>query len=394
MALIDSISVALRATTKNFVKGMGKAKRAVGGLVSGLGSLKGLLVGGLLAAGFVKLGRDALRAVDNMAKLSRRTGVAIENLQGLELAASQAGVSMDLFRRGLGRMIANIGMAAQGTGEAVLGFEAMGIAVDELAKKSADEQIKDISEALSKMTNATERTTAAYRVFGRTSLDMLNLLVMGREQFDRFQREAEELGLTFNSFEAERIEDTVDALDKMKRVFAGIRDQIAIGLAPLMTHLVDQFLDWMKSVGGASGAADVFVKAFIDAFEFIGKAFAQFTADSLAGFSKIATKLAKFSVPRMQDAADALTDAAEAARVAKFRIGLQFRDMRRELDRIQGLPAPPPRAAPPAPQMGGGALALAPGARLGGLAAREQLQVLQQIRDDISRLANRNGGLP
>ncbi len=78
--------------------------------------------------------------------------------------------------------------------------------------------------------NPTERATAAIELFGKSGQSLLPLLMQGSEGIAAAQREAEKLGLSFSRIDAHQVEQANEAIVRLKAVFTGIGNQLAIQL--------------------------------------------------------------------------------------------------------------------------------------------------------------------
>ena len=88
-------------------------------------SVKGALTGLAAAAGIKKLSSD----IDVLAKQSSRLGVTVNQLQTLQLAASQSGTDANELAKGFEKFNKSISEAAGGLGTGVKAFEALGISL-------------------------------------------------------------------------------------------------------------------------------------------------------------------------------------------------------------------------------------------------------------------------
>ena len=134
------LSVDLVAKIGGFTKGMTQAEREAQKsskaierrlMQMGAGVEKAMKVAGAAAlASFAVIGagvKNAIDAADALGKMSQRTGVSVEALSRLEVAASQSDTSLETLQKGL----INLGRAQlearRGTEEQVALFKALGL---------------------------------------------------------------------------------------------------------------------------------------------------------------------------------------------------------------------------------------------------------------------------
>ena len=103
---------------------------------------------------------------------SEKTGVAVDTLNGLRLAANGSGLSFQELEMGLIKLPQQMQAAADGSKKAQKAFANLGVqtseTVDGFTKlRSADAVLKDVFESLKKVTSAEEKAARASEVFGR-----------------------------------------------------------------------------------------------------------------------------------------------------------------------------------------------------------------------------------
>ena len=210
----------------------------VGRVFDGLGVQIGaaLSVGGLAA--WVK---SAINAADEMSKLAQKTGVAVKDVAGLQLAFRQSGVAAEQMVP----IMAKLGVAISGGNDAL---KAMGI-----ASRNADGSLKSTRAVLGEVATAfagyqdgAAKTALAVKLFGEEGAKLMPLLNGGAEALDQFDAMALKLGLTLDEQTAKQAERFNDTLDLMGQGMAGVGRQVAAQLLPTLSGLADQFFTSMS----------------------------------------------------------------------------------------------------------------------------------------------------
>jgi len=246
VANIAKLSVLLSANTSRFSSGMKgaskhvtsfqrsamSAKTAILGLASAFGVYRA-------AAGFKSMVQDSMKSLDAVGKLSDRTGMATENIIAMQHAATLAGSSADDFNASLMRFVRRIGDAADGSGEAVAGLEALGLSAKELSQLKIEQALGLVSDKLRMVGDVGIRTDAAFKLFGDSAFRMMNFLTMGSEAFNKARQSADELGATMDDIGIDKIIDANDAIGNMKAAFQGVANRIAEISAPYLTEMAD-----------------------------------------------------------------------------------------------------------------------------------------------------------
>lgn len=249
---IGKFAVNIGAVTTGFSKGLASAKGATGKFTSGL---KGM-VGPLLAIGAavmtvkksMQMFSKQFEDVDKIAKFSTETGIATQSLVGYQHAAALTGTSTETVDKGLQRFVRRLGEAKMGLGAAVKGFKKMGISSEELNSKTPEELFADIADHLANISDPAERAAIAYSLFGRQGQEMLNFLSQGSAGLSAASKEADELGMSFSSIDAAKIEEANDAWERVKTGITGVTRTLAIHLAPGFQAMSDTFTEVAKAV--------------------------------------------------------------------------------------------------------------------------------------------------
>lgn len=229
------------------------AFNSVKGRLSGLGTALTSMTGMLsMAAGAVGMGalvKSSLDAADSLAKTSDRLGIATEALAGLRYAGELAGVSAEQMDKGLGKLSAKLAEAASGSQSAQQTFTALGLNYKELAQMAPDQAFAKTADAMNELGNANQRAALAQDIFGKGMGNMVNLMAGGADGLAEAAKEAEALGLSLNRVEAAKLEIAGDSITRIKSVFSGAANTIALELAPWIQTAADLFVQMGTGTG-------------------------------------------------------------------------------------------------------------------------------------------------
>ena len=173
MATIASVDVALTASSVDLRRGLDRAERATRNYTNRAGrayrnlgrQVRTLQAGfvGLLAT--IGVGR-ILQSVDELSTLADQSGIAVDRFSQLSTAFAQQGLNASQFANALRGLSVRLFQFGQGTGEAVMAFEQLGLTFQELQRQSPEQRLFTIIDALSMVEDATERAFLASRIFG------------------------------------------------------------------------------------------------------------------------------------------------------------------------------------------------------------------------------------
>jgi hypothetical protein len=197
---------------------------------------------GLSIAGIGAFIRSAIDAADEMSKLSQKTGVAVKDLAGLQLAYQQSGISAGALQTSMSKL-------AQGMAKGNEAFAAM-----QLQTKNADGSLKstrdmlgEVADKFASYKDGAEKTALAVQLFGKAGADMIPLLNGGAAGLAEFDAMAQQLGLTMDETTAKSAEKFNDTMDLVGQGVVGVGRQIAAHLLPTLTGLAGKFLTTMTS---------------------------------------------------------------------------------------------------------------------------------------------------
>lgn len=232
------VSMDTKKLNRDVKKARGTIDKFVGGVKKAIFSVKGL--GAALTAGaFVKFTTDAARAIDSLAKVSDKLGIATEELAGLRLAAEETGVASNTLDMALQRMVRRVAEAAIGLGEARDALKTLGINAKTLARLSPDRQFRQIAEAMSKVSDNGERIRLAFKLFDSEGVALVNTLKLGKAGLDEAAQAARDMGLAIDRESARAVEKSIDAFNRFKTSIGGIFRDIAVEISPIITGLAE-----------------------------------------------------------------------------------------------------------------------------------------------------------
>lgn len=254
MAVIDSLSIALKADTSKFISGMKKARAAFKTWMTGMTRLV-KIVGGLAAAmtgisglGFSQVFKETLKDADRVGKLSDEIGITVDNLFGLEFAATIAGTSMEVLTRGLQRMNRRIGEASMGYGEGSKALEQLGLNIEEMLGLSADEQFMRIADSVNNLGSQANKAAAVYALFGRQGQFLLNTFQLQRGGIKALIKESEQLLGTYSRDEFRIFEELNDSVVRLKASMKGFALGLGAELASKMAAGILALKDGLVSI--------------------------------------------------------------------------------------------------------------------------------------------------
>lgn len=194
------------------------------------------LAGGLSVAGFASWVKGAINAADETSKLAQKTGLAVNQVAGLQLAFRQSGASAEQFVP----IMAKLGIAVTNGNKAL---DAMGV-----SSRNADGSLKGTRQVLGEVADkfkgyedGAAKTALAVGLLGEEGAKLLPFLNQGADGLAAYDDMAQRLGLTLDTKTAKAAEQFNDTIDLMGQSTQGVARQVAAQLLPTLNTLAGEF---------------------------------------------------------------------------------------------------------------------------------------------------------
>jgi ElaB/YqjD/DUF883 family membrane-anchored ribosome-binding protein len=221
----------LNAASKRLSSFAGGVRRT-GVVVAGIGTAA---LGGMAIAA-----KSFASAGARIRDLQLRTGLAAETLSRLDYAAAQTGTSLDATVTGVRTLAKQINQANRGVSSASRLFEELGIEFGSFSQLSLEDQFVVAGDALSRITDETQRAALAQELFGRSGLELVPIFERGADSFRAFAKEAQDLGLVIGEDEAKQAKALDDSFTRVTRTLQRAVATIGGALAPAIESLANR----------------------------------------------------------------------------------------------------------------------------------------------------------
>jgi hypothetical protein len=240
-ARLDRWSSQLDRATQDLNRFQSNASRVgqnLGKIFSGLGV-------GLSVAGFTGIIKSSIDAADKLKDLSKSTGLTVELLSGLQLAARQSGTDLDSVAESINKLSVNIGKNAGKFKE--LGIDA----------KDPLEAFKQLADVFAGLEDPQLRAAVAAAALGKSWQNTAPLLAEGgRAIGDMVAKGSQLSGIT--SELADNADQFNDKLEVMRSKLAGVGVTMAGPILDSFLKLSDYVSKTEKDLSGASIAFDAY----------------------------------------------------------------------------------------------------------------------------------------
>lgn len=236
----DEVEKATAAVDKAMVK-IGDKFQKVGKDLS--------IMGGAITAAMGLIIVKTANLGDQFYDLSQRTGIAVETLSSFKLAADKSGTSIGGFATGMKGLSRAMADAASGGKESKEAFDAVGVSATDSAGKlrPLDQVMLDVADRFAAMENGAEKNALALKLFGKSGMDLIPMLNLGRKGLEENIEQMKKFGIV--TTEDARLGDAFnDAMTELQAATGGLTRVIGNALIPAMTSLATKAADIIAKV--------------------------------------------------------------------------------------------------------------------------------------------------
>jgi hypothetical protein len=192
------------------------------------------LAGGAVVASFGAMVIKSANAGDAINDMSQRTGIATDILSGHKLALDKSGSSLEGFAvgmRGLSRVMDD---ANKGGKESQEIFADLGVsyADNEGKLRPLNDVLLDAAERFAQMQDGPEKAALSMKVFGRSGMELIPMLNMGKQGLIDNYEATRKLGGLWSKEAAQAADKFNDSIAGVKMAGAGLAKEIGSILMP------------------------------------------------------------------------------------------------------------------------------------------------------------------
>ncbi len=197
---------------KPLANALGGANKGLGALTSNLGGLAASVGIGFSVGAVLNFGKALIDDADHLVKLSDKTGISTTWLQRFQVAADDAGNTLDDITSAIAKMEDKL---VSGDTSAVGALKKLNLSLSDLQGMRPEEQFVAISDAIRKIQSPQEQVNIAIDLFGKAGADVLPTIKRG---FDDVKDSA--VGMSAHAVKA--LDELGDSWGRHWREFKGI----------------------------------------------------------------------------------------------------------------------------------------------------------------------------
>lgn len=187
--------------------------------------------------------------------LSERTGIAVDDLRGLQLAAKLTGSDVETLARSMQRVEFGLSAIGKHAGGTITALRRLGIDANEFKKADMNGQLGLLADKFERMADPNQKIALAMQLGGHAMVNLIPLLSKGREHLAELTAEAKEYGYALDPKQAEAYEEQQA---KLGLQWDGLKTKVVELLLPALQKLGDflsRVLGFIKEHPDALAAA-------------------------------------------------------------------------------------------------------------------------------------------
>jgi hypothetical protein len=200
---------------------------------------------------FTDITKSLVEYGSKIQETSEKTGLSTKALQEYKYIAEQTGGSLDTIT-------ASIKMMARGLETNADTFAKIGVSIKDAngSFRSTTDIFNDTIGALGNLSNDTERTNLALKLFGRGALDMVPLLKEGSKGIEELRDKAHSLGLIMSDETIKNAHDFEKSTDSLKASWKSFSMSLVQDALPALKLVTDSYLYATQLINTARVAAE------------------------------------------------------------------------------------------------------------------------------------------
>jgi hypothetical protein len=195
-----------------------------------------------VATGLTAATVSAGKYADEILTAATNTNLSTDTLQAYKYAAEQIDVSFETFTASQGKFTKSMQTATAGTGPAAEAFSALGLSVTDSSGNLADSETLYWSaiDALSGVTNETERTALAQQIFGKSGAEMNSIIAKGSAGFAELTAQAQANGAIMSGPQLAALGAFDDKMAGLTSTVDSAKNALGLTLLPILDDLAGQ----------------------------------------------------------------------------------------------------------------------------------------------------------
>lgn len=192
--------------------------------------------------------REAVDRLGDLKDAADGIGITTTALQQLQYAAQMNGVSTETLQSSLEKLSKNLGDASLGGSAAKKSLDALGLSATSLAAMPLEKALGVIADRLVTIENPMQRAALAADMFGKSGVDMINVLAGGSQGLQDMAAEAERFGVVINQDVIDNAAVAGDKLDTLSMIISANLTEALVNVGPVLIAAAQQVAGITKAI--------------------------------------------------------------------------------------------------------------------------------------------------
>ncbi|RWC07551.1 MAG: phage tail tape measure protein [Mesorhizobium sp.] len=183
---------------------------------------------------------------------SFKLGIGVETLQEYRYAAKMSGIENETLTKGIQKLGINASEAVKGNKQMAKSFRALGVPLKDTKGKmrSTEAVLNDTFTALAQIKDPLRRNALAFRLFGKSGVDLVKMLSEGSGGLRNMREEARRLGIILSDRATKAADAFGDNLDSLLLRFEGLKLFLGVQLLPVLNEVIEATTKWFDTNAG------------------------------------------------------------------------------------------------------------------------------------------------
>ena len=176
----------------------------------------------------------AMQYAQDIRQMSSETGLGVQAIQELSYVATSAGTDMEHISSALKNVEKAMQAAANRSGDTWRVFKELGVQITDTSGKTryASQVFMELIDKLGNVSNATERSQMAMKVFGDSAKDLNEMINMGGQGISQLINEFDALGASLSGEDIQALSEAQRSIEQMEASFKSAAYELAASFAP------------------------------------------------------------------------------------------------------------------------------------------------------------------
>ena len=233
------------------IKGLGDGLAQTSGRLAGFLGLLGVGGAGAISAAY-GLAKSASDVGSEIHDMSVKLGIGAEALTEWRHVADQAGIEVATFDKGVEKLGINAVEASKGNKQMAAAFKALGVNVKGAKgqMRPMEEILDDTMLALSRIKDPLKRNQLAFKLFGKSGVELTKILADGADGIKAGREEARRLGTVWSQDAANAADAFGDGVNALSKRLSAFKTFVGVQLLPVINDAIEGINRWLDANSG------------------------------------------------------------------------------------------------------------------------------------------------